>query len=66
MEPYPECKGCIEFDGCDYIHEHEIAENCPCLNCIVKMICNNMCSDYERHHDVGQELLSERPAENGG
>lgn len=63
---YAGCKGCIEFDCCDYVKEHDIAKDCPCLECLIKMICKHMCSKYELHHQVGEMLLSERPFEDGG
>jgi len=47
------CNGCsmlaIEYNGdllyCDYI-DNNIDGICPCTECIVKVMCQNGCSDY--------------------
>jgi hypothetical protein len=61
---YIGCKGCIEYMDCDYSEYHEVAKKCPCITCVVKMICKDICAEYERHHDL-QSLL-DRPLEDGG
>ena len=45
-----ECKGCSAFqkgrcvNGCDsYISE---TERCPCLNCLIKIMCNKVCERF--------------------
>lgn len=48
------CKGCLVFSddgrcltGLDP-HLSE-TEQCPCMNCLVKMICDEDCSDYREY-----------------
>lgn len=48
-----QCKGCalsqLMRDDCftkpTYIHKN-ITYNCPCLNCLVKSMCSEICPDY--------------------
>ncbi len=36
------CKGCIE-DRCIYANNY--SETCPCIICLVKMVCKDICDD---------------------
>ena len=64
MNEYPGCKGCIEYLDCDHAENNKIAKGCPCINCMVKMVCRDLCADYEVYHDAAD--LLERPLEDGG
>jgi hypothetical protein len=54
------CKGCSVRSGC---HENYKSGNlrvyyknrmdkCPCKTCLIKMICNKTCQDYEIAWDI--------------
>lgn len=38
------CKGCNAKYICVYI---KYSETCPCPTCIVKMVCNTLCDQFE-------------------
>ena len=44
-----ECVGCIEYDEetklCAHVPEM-IRDECPCRNCLIKMMCENLCSPF--------------------
>ncbi len=44
------CKGCYIYEnnihGCSTSYSSNVT-NCPCQNCIVKMICKMGCQDYK-------------------
>ena len=47
-----ECKGCLGLGhkgSCLNVVESRITETnrCPCMNCIVKMICRTQCNDFK-------------------
>lgn len=44
---HKECEGCnLKVTGMCSLRHHYISEvrKCPCINCIVKMVCVKMCS----------------------
>ncbi len=44
------CKQCIRVLGRKAIHVDEyIVENCPCRNCLVKVVCDLVCKDVVEH-----------------
>jgi len=56
-----ECRGCnmynIELKGCDigiisYVSETKC---CPCLDCLMKGICQNACENYEHYLVLSDE-----------
>ena len=48
--PINYCKGCITYTrehGCHFsAHNDEAEGQCPCSQCIVKVMCENMCVDF--------------------
>lgn len=41
-----ECKGCPVEGACSYTN---YSESCPCIMCIVKMMCvNELCEEYRQ------------------
>ncbi len=55
-----ECKGCFTRLLCKRIKRYE-SYNCPCKICLLKMICNVPCEEYDTfwgHEEVGElEIL---------
>lgn len=52
------CKGCmwynLKLSECDlsitpYASE---TEQCPCMNCLVKMICETECEDFQQYSSI--------------
>lgn len=54
------CKGCMEYERyiedstqygeCEgYARKHV---NCPCQNCLIKMMCDNVCDKYKDEWEV--------------
>ena len=48
------CEGCLAYtysDGsemvCCYESKYNINGECPCVKCIVKMMCLSICDDYK-------------------
>lgn len=52
-----ECKGCtLNIERCMILRYGNVKE-CPCLSCLVKVVCNEACSKFEsfytqKIHDV--------------
>lgn len=50
-----ECKGCRMYNR--YMSNCEIGiiphvsktKHCPCINCLLKMICNDACKEYQKY-----------------
>ena len=40
------CKGCIDFGICVLRPEIINGPTCPCINCLVKMVCQQYCNDW--------------------
>lgn len=54
-----ECQGCKSFlnEGNDHYCDAEVTNTvgqykCPCINCIVKMVCENTCKDFKRYANM--------------
>ena len=51
------CKSCLTYnevtDKCGILLASEINSKgkCPCSHCLVKVMCNKGCSDYNNFHD---------------
>lgn len=43
------CRGCLTFSEYDYC-TYMVIENCPCQNCLVKVMCNEKCEELEYSH----------------
>ncbi len=43
-----ECDGCVNMDISDDCR-HNRVENCPCKNCLVKVVCTLGCPDLTAH-----------------
>ncbi len=39
-----DCPGCNIYYGCKCTDE---ADKCPCIKCLVKMVCNTGCTEYD-------------------
>jgi len=46
------CEGCIDFGICSLHPEILNGPSCPCINCIVKMICKNSCENWLEFEDI--------------
>ena len=54
-----ECKGCVAYRntygedephcGLALISRISETEQCPCITCIVKVVCVSTCSDYQKY-----------------
>lgn len=49
-----ECKGCLILIGCERHPFHkkindEDMNYCPCINCIVKMVCKIPCPEFKKY-----------------
>jgi len=50
------CKSCLTYnenqDRCGILIASELNSkgNCPCSDCLVKVMCNKGCSDYNKFH----------------
>lgn len=53
-----ECDGCINMDITDDCH-HDRLENCPCKNCLVKVMCTIGCPDLIAHSKKAWEIKME-------
>ncbi len=43
------CKGCVVVDGCDAFQMDSFyVYGCPCRTCLVKMICEDNCTPYNK------------------
>lgn len=61
-----ECKGCTTYDYDEALQEGTCLEGlnphisntkqCPCLNCIVKMICEDGCINFRRYCKLDIEI----------
>ena len=48
---YDECEGCVMFrkyKSCDVIKSGR-EKGCPCRLCLVKIMCNTACKEYEKY-----------------
>lgn len=63
-----ECKGCLTHDNYNnpqdklhcamYIIPHlSKTQQCPCLNCIVKVVCVNRCKAFQDYIDLPKSIL---------
>ena len=39
------CRGCYTFNECGIVNRED-ADECPCGICLIKVICDKMCSHY--------------------
>ena len=55
-----ECKGCyLEGDCVDGVKPHlSETESCPCLNCIVKIMCRDGCEKWKNYLDLTNNFLN--------
>jgi len=59
-----ECRGCSALNGEKCInglkpHISE-TEHCPCINCIVKVMCDNVCKKFIRYTNLTYYLRGDR------
>ena len=46
------CEGCSTFDGLQCINAaDEIEGTCPCISCLIKMVCVDACDLYRKFDD---------------
>jgi hypothetical protein len=43
------CDGCYVKNTC--VTEGRDISGCPCLICLIKMVCDNPCEEFETFHD---------------
>lgn len=60
------CIGCNQYDPenhddswCGRPPEYE-SQSCPCLNCVIKMICDYECGPYEDYHRFVLKRVDEK------
>jgi len=53
------CKGCPELDLCSRISIKDKMQ-CPCMNCIVKSMCNNACEEFQDYMNIQESIISKR------
>lgn len=43
------CKGChVPYSiGCGVKYDSEMTKRCPCLNCVIKVLCSKVCHERE-------------------
>lgn len=46
------CKGCDIFPSYCGIRDAKEEYKCPCTNCIVKMICGEVCDEWANLYDT--------------
>lgn len=50
------CRGCMSFTSPDgftpFCMYDNYADKCPCVRCVVKMMCENSCPDFEIFRDL--------------
>lgn len=51
------CFGCYMYNLCKW--KHLYSNMCPCINCIIKIICDEGCDDYEHIFNVYQESIKD-------
>ena len=53
-----ECKGCRMYDSVkleckiNIITNISATEHCPCINCLVKGMCNSACEDFKNYSRI--------------
>ena len=49
MTIYDCCKGCLIFEAEGECHmtQHNMQEQCPCVDCLIKVMCGDPCDDME-------------------
>jgi len=45
------CDGCLDYQNNCPVKRNNRIGNCPCTECIVKMICDNPCDLFKDYHD---------------
>lgn len=61
-----ECKGCIVYSekdnrcGIEIIPHISETEQCPCINCIVKIMCKGTCQDFKIYSGLSMIRAKER------
>ena len=55
-----ECKGCIMYseksEKCSLIPQISDTLKCPCLKCLIKMMCESDCEDYQVYSRLPDHL----------
>ena len=52
-----ECEGCATYDQCLINKDpNPFIILCPCRRCIVKMVCNHSCEEYDINNDSFLEV----------
>ena len=42
------CKGCTVRNVCHQVFKQQRDPACPCIMCLVKVMCGQMCEDYRK------------------
>ncbi len=48
------CEGCLVVNNCVYGNSKAI-RGCPCKSCLVKMVCETTCKDFNKTLKTAQE-----------
>ena len=49
------CKGCNRSYGCALRHPFLI--NCPCMDCLVKAMCSNVCKERQMYYKYIYDMI---------
>ncbi len=51
------CEGCYTISTCRHTrHTEKYHRKCPCKQCIVKVMCNDMCAPYSKWQASSQDI----------
>lgn len=62
---YNQCQGCYSYkesknivSGCPYISE--LHKDCPCQTCLIKIVCDTMCTPFIKCKDKAYMAIENR------
>lgn len=58
------CDGCLSYDDekCPLFYFNDYGE-CPCTNCILKMICMKRCKELSKFENLAYDRMEDTPYE---
>ncbi len=51
MSEHEHCEGCTLYPGCTKAFYND--GSCPCTNCIIKPMCQDICTPYNSYYNDG-------------
>jgi len=52
------CRGCIMISNCSV--STLMSNKCPCVNCLIKVVCGSDCDDYKNFREYIHQLRRNR------